>query len=127
MPDSKPDRETRIRERAYKLWEENGRPDGRDADLWQQAEDLIAMEDKPDAGQLPISSGEHAEESEIQENYGETPAGSPTRVTARKHRVRATGRKGEIRDTSCVARKARRVLLAAASLCVPPLRVHDAL
>lgn len=56
MPDSKPDRETRIRERAYKLWEENGRPDGRDADLWQQAEDLIAMEDNPDAGQCPSVS-----------------------------------------------------------------------
>ena len=92
MPDSKPDRETRIRERAYKLWEENGRPDGRDADLWQQAEDLIAMEDNPDAGQSPISSGEHAEESEIQENYGETP-GRLTDQGDRPQTPRALNRK----------------------------------
>ena len=50
MPGSELDRETRIRERAYKLWEENGRPLDRDEDLWQRSEDLIAMEDKPRRG-----------------------------------------------------------------------------
>jgi Protein of unknown function (DUF2934) len=73
VPDSKLDRENRIRERAYKLWEEHGRPHGRDADIWQQAEDLIGMEENPDAGQVPVDSGARAEESEIQENYGEAP------------------------------------------------------
>jgi hypothetical protein len=41
------DREGRIRERAYKLWEESGRPEGRDVELWERAEDLIAMEENP--------------------------------------------------------------------------------
>jgi hypothetical protein len=41
------DREDRIRERAYKLWEEKGRPEGRDVELWEQAEDLLAMEENP--------------------------------------------------------------------------------
>jgi Protein of unknown function (DUF2934) len=92
MPDNELDRENRIRERAYKLWEENGRPHGRDADFWQQAEDLIAMEDNPDAGQLPISSGERAQESEIQENYGETP-GRLTDQGDRSQTPRARNRK----------------------------------
>ena len=37
-PISDSDREARIRERAYKLWEEYGHPEGRDAELWQRAE-----------------------------------------------------------------------------------------
>ena len=60
MPGDELDRETRIRERAYKLWEENGRPLDRDADLWQRSEDLIAMEDNPDAGPLRLSCGPRA-------------------------------------------------------------------
>jgi hypothetical protein len=31
------DREDRIRERAYKIWEEQGRPHGRHEDHWRQA------------------------------------------------------------------------------------------
>jgi uncharacterized protein YjbJ (UPF0337 family) len=32
------DREGRIRERAYRIWEEEGAPDGRDYEHWRQAE-----------------------------------------------------------------------------------------
>ena len=32
------DRDARIRERAYAIWEEQGRPDGRHEDHWRQAE-----------------------------------------------------------------------------------------
>ena len=49
------------------------------------------MEDNPDAGQSSISSGEHAEELEIQENYGETPGRLTDKGDRRKHRVRSTG------------------------------------
>jgi len=35
------DVEQRIRERAYQLWEENGRPEGRDVDYWLQAREEI--------------------------------------------------------------------------------------
>jgi hypothetical protein len=43
----------RIRIRAYHLWEENGRPRGRDEEFWERARELIAIEDNPTAGQLP--------------------------------------------------------------------------
>ena len=75
-----PDREARIRERAYGLWEENGRPDGRDTEFWERAEELIGMEDNADAGRLPnpMTHPTHAEnpveEAEIQQNYGEFPS-----------------------------------------------------
>ncbi|MGR3780462.1 MAG: DUF2934 domain-containing protein [Albimonas sp.] len=39
------DLETRIRMRAHDLWQREGRPDGRDADHWREAEQEIARED----------------------------------------------------------------------------------
>ena len=32
------EREKRVLERAYQLWEEAGRPEGRDQEFWRQAE-----------------------------------------------------------------------------------------
>jgi hypothetical protein len=32
------DREDRIRERAHQIWEEQGRPEGRDLEHWHEAE-----------------------------------------------------------------------------------------
>jgi len=46
-------RDERIRTRAYHLWEENGRPQGREEEFWERARELIAIEDNPTAGQLP--------------------------------------------------------------------------
>jgi hypothetical protein len=37
--------EERIRERAYHIWESNGRPFGRDEEFWRQASELIAIDD----------------------------------------------------------------------------------
>ncbi len=74
------DREARIRERAYRLWEEDGCPHGRESEFWERAEELIGMEDHATAGLLPNPMtrsepipGVTVEEAEIQENYGETP------------------------------------------------------
>jgi hypothetical protein len=39
------DREMRVRERAHQLWEQEGRPDGRDFDHWQRASHEIDAED----------------------------------------------------------------------------------
>lgn len=39
-----PDREARIRARAYRLWEEEGRPHGRDVEFWERARELEAIE-----------------------------------------------------------------------------------
>ena len=38
-----------FRERAYKIWEENGRPDGREIEHWLQAERDLSR----DRGQAP--------------------------------------------------------------------------
>ncbi|MEJ0019974.1 MAG: DUF2934 domain-containing protein [Acetobacteraceae bacterium] len=76
-----PERDRRIRERAYHLWEEDGRPHGREAEFWERAKELIGMEDNADAALLPnpMTEGpvpateEPIEEAAIQENYGEFP------------------------------------------------------
>jgi hypothetical protein len=43
--------EQRIRERAYQIWEHEGRPDGRAEHHWEQACALIAREDEVARGQ----------------------------------------------------------------------------
>ncbi len=47
------DREERIRQRAYGIWEREGRPEGRHDDHWNEAE----RGDVPDDGTAPIPSG----------------------------------------------------------------------
>lgn len=42
-------REQAIRERAYAIWEQEGRPQGRDLDHWLQAETEIDSSDASDA------------------------------------------------------------------------------
>ena len=37
--------EQRIRERAYKIWEDEGRPEGREAEHWDLAKLAIAEQD----------------------------------------------------------------------------------
>lgn len=39
------DREQRIRQRAYELWEVAGKPEGREAEHWAEAERQLAAED----------------------------------------------------------------------------------
>ncbi len=75
-----PGREQRVRERAYHLWEADGKPHGRDVEYWQRARELVAMEENGNAGRLtnpqnhPDSARETSvEESEIQKNLGEFP------------------------------------------------------
>ncbi|MBV8094631.1 MAG: DUF2934 domain-containing protein [Acetobacteraceae bacterium] len=75
-----PEREQRIRERAYHLWEQEGRPEGRETEFWERAEYLIGMEENAGAAQLPNPVSQHdpvpgvvVEEAQIQENYGEFP------------------------------------------------------
>jgi hypothetical protein len=75
-----PERTERIRTRAYHLWEDEGRPQGRDTDFWERAEVLVRMEDSAGAAQLPNPATQNetipgvvVEEAQIQENYGEFP------------------------------------------------------
>jgi hypothetical protein len=48
-----PGREHRVRERAYHLWESEGKPHGRDVEYWERARELIGMEESAGSGLLP--------------------------------------------------------------------------
>ncbi|MCK0196934.1 DUF2934 domain-containing protein [Ancylobacter sp. 6x-1] len=70
------DREQRIRERAYHLWMEEGRPHGRHADHWVLAGELIAIEENQAATLIPLDeapAGTPVEPIEALENAGEFP------------------------------------------------------
>ena len=76
-----PEREHRIRDRAYHLWVDEGRPHGRHDEFWERASELIGMEDSAGSGQLPnpLTTGanpslsEPIEEAALQENLGDFP------------------------------------------------------
>jgi hypothetical protein len=72
MPDEA-DLERRIRERAYQVWEQEGRPEGRAGDHWEKARILVAIED--DRTSLVPVAPERAEEADLQANLGEVPTG----------------------------------------------------
>ena len=40
------DRETVIRDRAYRIWEDEGRPDGKAEDHWNKAREQVEAEQK---------------------------------------------------------------------------------
>ncbi len=74
--------EDRIRERAYRLWLEEGQPEGKDAEHWEKARELLAIEDAdpedgredPDKGyNKPGPWGEPVEQAAALENQGEFP------------------------------------------------------
>src|SRR6195952_215339 len=75
-----PAREQRVRERAYHLWETEGKPHGRDVEYWERARELVGMEESAGSGLLPNPQNAPesvretgVEEAEIQENLGEFP------------------------------------------------------
>src|SRR3954451_10902925 len=70
--------EDRVRERAYRLWVEEGCPEGRSDIHWDKARELIAIEDNQKLATKPVSpprtdSGEPIEPIEAVENAGEFP------------------------------------------------------
>jgi hypothetical protein len=78
---SEEERDQRIRERAYHLWEADGCPNGGELEYWERARELIGMEQSAGAGLLPNPLAENrdpraperVDEAAIQENYGEVP------------------------------------------------------
>jgi hypothetical protein len=94
--------EHRVRERAYLLWEADGKPHGRDVEYWERARELIGMEESAGSGLLPNPSATPGpardvpvEEASIQENLGEFPDRladqgevKPTPAPKRKSRAR---------------------------------------
>ena len=79
--DPSPEFERRVRERAYLMWEREGRPEGRAEEFWERARELEAMAAHPQAALLPNPQTEHAvpvagppvEGAELMENLGEFP------------------------------------------------------
>jgi hypothetical protein len=75
------EREDRIRERAYRLWQEEGRPEGRAEAHWDKASELVAIEEnykstlKPNPTEQYENSptGEPVEPLEAVRNLGEFP------------------------------------------------------
>lgn len=91
MPVTK-DLDQRIRERAYRLWEEEGRPEGREAAHWEMAATLIAIEDNPDAGRA---------ENPVVQDRERGPTGEPVEpVEALTNQGEAPGLTDQSRDTS---------------------------
>ena len=75
-----PHREHRIRERAYLMWEAEGKPHGRDIEYWERARELVGMEESAGSGLLPnpmdaARAPRQADigEADIQDNLGEFP------------------------------------------------------
>lgn len=129
-----PARERRIRERAYHLWEEEGRPHGRDQEFWERARELIAIEDNPHAGELPNpmlhpeSPRETGiEEAEIQANLGEFPdrfadQGEVQQTPTAVHSPRRTKPPGAPADTPTAAARtgAKKAAAPRKSAAKPP-------
>jgi hypothetical protein len=74
------DFENRVRERAYRIWQEAGCPNGRADEHWHQARELVAIEDSQKRTTKPIIDprsagpfGEPIEPIEALENAGEFP------------------------------------------------------
>lgn len=49
-------REHRIRERAYAIWEQEGRPAGKDLDHWLRAEAEIAADERDAAEEVTLEA-----------------------------------------------------------------------
>ena len=72
------DIEQRIRERAYRIWLDEGCPQGRELDHWDKATELVAIEDGQRSTLKPFEKnlgphGEPIEPVEAVRNAGEFP------------------------------------------------------
>ena len=71
--------ENRIRERAYLLWLEEGQPEGKSAEHWEKARELLALEPDAEEG---ITDGYNGEPRVTPEEEAGLPGEFPT-VTER--------------------------------------------
>lgn len=56
---SNEEKEQRIRERAYQIWLDEGQPDGRDKDHWEQAKtEINAQSGESESGDGEVPQGE---------------------------------------------------------------------
>src|SRR6056297_3181919 len=94
--------EDRIRERAYRIWVEEGRPEGRAEEQWEMARELVAIEESQDTAlKSPYADtgdvAEPAEPIEAIENQGEFPVladQGEKRMAPKARKPRKTNAKG---------------------------------
>src|SRR5262245_34733597 len=71
------DFDERVRQHAYRLWVEEGCPEGRSDVHWDRARELVAIEENQKLATKPVprdaTSGEPVEPIEAVENAGEFP------------------------------------------------------
>ncbi|WP_102959027.1 DUF2934 domain-containing protein [Mangrovicella endophytica] len=69
------DDEDRIRRKAHELWEAEGRPHGRDQEHWDQAKEIIALQDSFGTTLRPLDEtvSEPAEPAIAYENQADVP------------------------------------------------------
>lgn len=65
--------EDRIRERAYRLWIEEGQPQGKSTEHWERARELLALETGPEGGNEGIL-----------ENQGEFPTTTDQKIPKKR-------------------------------------------
>ena len=74
------DTESSIKERAYHLWEKEGRPQGREAEFWERARLMHETDAKP--AQMTPLAARTEEEKEVDEAMkGSFPASDPPAFT----------------------------------------------
>jgi hypothetical protein len=81
--DRSPAHDQRIRERAYHLWQQEGCPEGRDAEYWERARELDALATYQPAPLADAPPGPIIDQAVLQENLGEF----PTRFTDQGDRM----------------------------------------
>jgi hypothetical protein len=76
------ERERRIRERAYAIWEREGRPHGKDLEHWRRAEAEIAAGERP-----PGATGDDGAVAAAEPDAGSTVTLSHGGRGRRRHRI----------------------------------------
>jgi hypothetical protein len=85
-----PTREHRVRERAYHLWEADGKPHGRDVEYWERAREQVGVEESVEDGK-PVNAatspvrprrGDAVEMANGQEQPGKAAGGLTSRGEA---------------------------------------------
>ena len=100
--------EQRIRARAHQIWEQEGRPQGRERDHWEKARILVSIED--DKSSLKPVEPERPEPAQVMENLGEFPSaltdeGDRQQFPSAKARLPAARRKAAAPRKTAKAKK----------------------
>ena len=85
----------RIAAKAHELWEAEGRPHGRDKEHWDEAKEIIALQDSEASTLLPATTGvdEPVEEKTVSlDNEGEAPGLTDTG----EHDLTSTSREPDV-------------------------------